>query len=380
VVADFADFHTDPLLSAQPNANGQRVFTQMQASRPWRVPGGFLIPKVQLHATGYQLDSLLSGGVHAGANSASVAVPTFSLDSGLVFERETRLLGRAFLQTLEPRAFYVKTPFRSQSDLPNYDSGVTDFNFATIYTENAFAGNDRISDSNLLTLGVTTRFLNPATGAEAARFAVAQRLRFTDQNVTLLPTDLPATDRISDLLLGASVNWSPTWALDSTVQYNPSTQQSVRATVGARYNPGPYRTVTAAYRYQRDVSEQLDVGWQWPINDLWGDRGKDLGPGRGQGEGRWFSVGRLNYSLNEGRLVDAVLGIEYDAGCWLGRVVLQQLQISTTAANQQIMFQLEFVGFTRLGVSPLKSLKDNVPSYQYLREQSSPPSRFSHYD
>jgi LPS-assembly protein len=182
------------------------------------------------------------------------------------------------------------------------------------------------------------------------------------------------------LLLGTSVNWDPRWAFDSTVQYNPSTQQSVRSTIGARYNPSLYRTITAAYRFQRDVSEQVDVGWQWPLNDLWGDRGASLGAGRGQGEGRWYSVGRLNYSLNERKLVDAVLGLEYDAGCWLGRAVLEQLQTSTTAANQRIMFQLEFVGFTRLGVSPLKSLKDNVPNYQYLREQSSPPSRFSNYE
>ena len=84
--------------------------------------------------------------------------------------------------------------------------------------------------------------------------------------------------------------------------------------------------------------------------------------------------------MNERKLVDAVLGLEYDAGCWLGRAVLEQLQTSTTAANQRIMFQLEFVGFTRLGVSPLKSLKDNVPNYQYLREQTISPSRFSNYE
>jgi LPS-assembly protein len=297
----------------------------------------------------------------------------------LVFERDTTLFGTALRQTLEPRAFYVNTPFRDQNALPNYDSGAKDFNFATIYSENAFVGNDRISDSNLLTLGVSTRFLNPASGAEVARFGVAQRLRFTDQNITL-PGGLAATDRLSDLLLGAAVNWDPRWAFNSTVQYNPSTQQSVRSTIGARYNPSHYRTVTAAYRLQRDVSEQIDVGWQWPLNDLWGDRGASLGAGRGQGEGRWYSVGRLNYSLNERKLVDAVLGLEYDAGCWLGRAVLEQLQTSTTAANQRIMFQLEFVGFTRLGVSPLKSLKDNVPNYQYLREQTSPPSRFSNYE
>jgi LPS-assembly protein len=138
--------------------------------------------------------------------------------------------------------------------------------------------------------------------------------------------------------------------------------------------------VTGTYRYQRDVSEQIDLGWQWPLNDLWGDRGQNLGSGRGQGEGRWYSVGRLNYSLDEARLVNAVMGIEYDAGCWLGRAVFEKLQTSTSTASQRVMFQLEFVGFARLGASPLKTLKDNIPSYQYLREQQSSPSRFSNYE
>jgi LPS-assembly protein len=195
-----------------------------------------------------------------------------------------------------------------------------------------------------------------------------------------LPGGVAASDRISDVLLGAALNWDPKWVLDTTVQFNPTTQQSVRSVIGARYSPGNYRTVTAAYRYQRDVSEQLDLGWQWPLNDLWGDKGQNLGAGRGQGDARWYSVGRLNYSLDEGKLVDAVLGFEYDAGCWLGRLVMEQLQIGTATANQRIMFQLEFVGFTRLGVNPLTTLKENIPGYQFLREQTSPPSRFSNYE
>ncbi len=36
----------------------------------------------------------------------------------------------------------------------------------TVYTENAYGGHDRIADNNLLTLGVTTRLLDPDTGAE----------------------------------------------------------------------------------------------------------------------------------------------------------------------------------------------------------------------
>jgi LPS-assembly protein len=286
-------------------------------------------------------------------------------------------LGRSFTQTLEPRAFYVRTPYRDQSLLPNYDSGINDFNFATVFTENAFVGNDRISDANLLTLGVTSRLLDPATGAEAVRVGIAQRLRFEDQRVTL-PGALPITDRISDLLVGASVNWVPQWSFDSTVQYNPKTRQSERASFGVRYNPGNYRVISAAFRRQRNVSEQIDVGWQWPINDLWGDKGKDLGAGQGQGAGRYYAVGRLNYSVLDKRLVDSIVGVEYDGCCWIGRVVLQRSQTGTGTSDTRIMFQLELVGFSRIGANPLETLKSNVPRYQYLREKIDAPSRFHH--
>ena len=373
VEADYTQFHSDRTLTGQPNA--RRGYTLAKLSRPWQTPGWFFTPKLQLHATSYQFDAPLADG----ASSASRIVPTASLDSGLVFERDARFFGRAFRQTLEPRAFYVYTPFRDQNGLPNYDSAATDFNFATIYTESAFAGNDRISDNNLLTLGATTRLLDPNSGAEAARFGVAQRIRFKDQLVTL-PGGPPVSERLSDVLFGASINWVPQWSTDATVQYNPKTSQSVRSTIGARYSPGNYHVVSAAYRLQRGSSEQIDIGWQWPLNDLWGDKGQKLGPGMGEGEGRWYSVGRLNFSLMDHKLVDAVVGLEYDAGCWLGRVVVERLQSSTTSANKRILFQLEFVGFARLGSNALQALKQNIPRYQYLREQVTSPSRFSNYD
>jgi LPS-assembly protein len=69
--------------------------------------------------------------------------------------------------------------------LPLYDTGANDFNFATIYTENAYGGNDRMADNNLLTLGVTTRLLDPTPAPRPCALGIAQRLRFSDQNVTL---------------------------------------------------------------------------------------------------------------------------------------------------------------------------------------------------
>ncbi len=373
IQTDYTRFESSAALTGQPN--GQRMFALAQVSRPWQAPGWFVTPRLQLHTTQYQFDSPLANG----ERSASRNVPTISVDSGMVFERDASFFGRAFRQTLEPRAFYTYTPFRDQSLLPNYDSAANDFNFATIYTENAFGGNDRISDNNLLTLGASTRLLDPDTGAEAARFGVAQRVRFKDQLVTL-PGEPPVSERLSDVLFGASINWTPQWSVDSTVQYNPKTGRSIRSTVGGRYSPANYRVISAAYRLQRGASEQLDVGWQWPINDLWGDKGQNLGPGQGEGEGRWYSVGRLNVSLKDRRLVDAIVGLEYDAGCWVGRIVIERLQSSSTTANKRILFQLDFVGFSKLGSNTLQALRNNIPRYQFLREQTTTPSRFSNYE
>ncbi len=370
---DYTRFSADRTRTLQPDAD--RAFVRLQLAQPLRWPSGFITPKVQLNATGYQFDAPLANG----SLSASRVVPTFSVDTGLQFERDRQFFGRQLTQTLEPRAFYVRTPFRDQSRLPNYDSGANDFNFASIYSDNAFVGNDRIADAHLLTLGVTTRLLEPTTGAEALRLGVAQRLRFSDQQVTL-PAGLPVTDRISDLLVGSTINWTPQWSLDGTVQYNPKTKQSDRTSVGARYTPSSYHVISAAYRRQRGVNEQFDVGFQWPLNDFWGDKGQDLGPGRGQGGGRYYGVGRLNYSRYDKKLVDAVLGIEYDGCCWIGRAVLQRTQNGVTSSNTRILFQLELVGLSRLGSNPLEILKTNVPRYQYLREKISVPSRFTTYD
>ena len=375
---DFTRFSADSRLTRQPNS--ERSVTRAKLARPWLYPAGFITPRLQLHATQYRYEAPLPDGTA----SASRVLPTFSLDTGLQFERSTSLLGRSLTQTLEPRAFYVYTPYRDQSRLPNYDSGENSFNFASVFTENAFVGDDRIADANLLTLGTASRLLDPATGAEAARFEVAQRLRFADQRVTL-PGGQPISERLSDVLVGTSINWDPRWRFGSTVQYNPKTSQFDRSSFGARYSPGNYRTVSAALRRQRGVSHNLDVGWQWPINDLWGDKGRDLGAGQGQGPGRTYAVGRLNYSLIEKKFVDAILGVEYESCCWIGRVVLQRSQnnilaTGSGAANTQILFQLELIGFSRLGSSPLQTLKANVPRYQFLREKIEPPSRFTTYD
>ncbi|MFT3778749.1 MAG: LPS assembly protein LptD [Ottowia sp.] len=379
VDADFTRFRGDPAYTLQPNAD--RALLHAQLARPFTRPWGFFTPKVQLHATSYTFDGVLSNG----ASSASRVLPTLSLDSGLVFERDARYFGRAFRQTLEPRLMYVYTPYRDQSLIPNYDSGLYDFNFATIWAENAFAGHDRVVDNNLVTGGLTTRLLDPESGAEAVRLAIAQRYRFSGQQV-VLPGGTPTSAGWSDIMLGAGINWDPRWSLDTVVQYNPDTRRSTRTTIQTRWSPGPYRTLSMAYRHQRDLqSESIDVGWQWPLSGLWGGGRGELGATRSTGgggscRGQWYTMGRLNYSLSDRKVVDAVLGLEYDAGCWIGRVVLEQLQSSTSSATRRIMFQIEFIGLSRVGSNLMSTLRNNVPRYQNLREDVPSPSRFTAYD
>ena len=391
VEADYSRF--DRAMACAPTAigttdcqpNAQRMYSLARVSYPMAFALGTVTPKFMLHSRSYQFDTLTQNASTPGPSSTSLSIPTFSLDATTRLERPSSWGGRSAIQTLEPRMFYVNTPYRDQSRLPVYDTGRYDYNFATVFTENAFVGQDRIADNKLMTVGATSRFIDPTTGVEMARFGLAQRLRFKDQNV-LLPTETePISDRLSDVLAGAMVQVDPTWQLDSTVQYNPKTSRSLRTTAGARYVPGNYRVLSAAYRYQVDpstqqVSELMDTAWQWPIKSLWGAGGRDLGPGRGMGEDQWYAVGRLNYNLNEGKVVDAILGVEYDAGCWVGRVVFERLQIAANQANQRLMFQLEFSGFTRVGPNPLGTLRNNIPRYQYLRDQVSPPSRFGQYD
>lgn len=379
----FTTSRSPTVTATQADLNGSRLLAVAQLTRKWQAPGWFVRPKAQLHLSQYSFDQAL----YDGRRDLSRAVPTASLDSGLVFERDTHFWGRSLVQTLEPRAFYTYTPYRNQNHLPSYDSAAKDLNVGTVWTENVFGGNDRIADLHALTLGATSKFIEPDSGRELARFGVAQRLRFADQNV-VLPGGTPVTDRLSDVLLGASLNWDPRWSFDSSVQFNPSTKRSQRTTLSASYQPGPYRVVSTAYRLQRaggllPASEQVEVGWQWPLNDLWdaNHRSASRDPqGQGLGPDRWYGVGRINYSMPDRKIVDLVAGFEYDAGCWLARVVLERLQRGSATTGQRVLFQLEFSGFTRLGSNPLQTLKTNVPRYQYLREQVEPPSRFGRYE
>ena len=351
---------------------GLRTHAIATAARPFGSTGWTVTPAMAVNAASYSVDLPLA----SGGRTATRVIPTFSLDSAWTFERETSFFGRAVRQTLEPRLLYVNTPYRRQDDLPNFDSAAKDFNFDSIFTPNAFSGVDRVSDAHQVTAGVTSRVLDPTTGVEAFRVGVVQRYLFRDQRVT--PDNLPLTRRFSDVLVLGSTTLVPSWTFDTQVQWNPDNDRFERSVAGFRWSPGPFRTVSATYRLARGLSEQVELGWQWPL--LGSPRGSrepgepgarpNLAAASGRPcNGTLYTVGRVNYSTRDSRITDAIVGFEYDAGCWIVRLVGERLSTGRSEATSRLLVQLELIGLSRLGSNPLKALKDNIPGYQLLRDE-----------
>jgi LPS-assembly protein len=348
---------------------GQRLHALGHVAAPLGGEAWWFIPRVSFNAAAYDLDEPQSDG----RRRMSRVIPTLSIDHGWVFERDTTLFGRDMRQSLEPRVFYVNTPFRDQANLPNFDAAGKDFNFDSIYTDNQFSGVDRVSDMHALSVGATSRWVSTAQGEEILRLGAVQRFLFRDQFVT---TDgQPVTQRFSDLLLAAAAHLDEKWWADSTLEFNPETNRSVRSVVRARYSPGAFKTVSVAYRYARAQSEQVEFAWQWPIyGQPVTQRGANA-TGSSCG-GAWYSAGRVQYSLRDKRLTDSVAGFEYDAGCWVLRFGLERLSTGRAETNTRMMLQLELVGLSQLGSNALKVLKDNVPGYRRLSSDRSASSEF----
>lgn len=381
--AEPSDGRADPQAEARPV--GVRWHALGSIARPFGTPGWTVTPRLSLNAAAYSLDQPLGG-----ERGQSRVIPTFSVDSHWQLERDASWFGRDVRQTLEPRFMYVNTPYRRQDARLAFDSAAKDFNFESLYAENAFSGVDRVSDAHQITGGVTTRFLDPSTGAEALRLGLVQRYLFRNQRITAdctasadplaAPECTPLTQRFSDLLLLGSTNIARRWSFDGSLQYSPDSKRTVRSILGARYSPGPYRTVGVTYRLARGLSEQVELGWQWPIYGRTPLEAARADAGGSQCKGSWYGVGRINYSMRDSRITDSVVGLEYDAGCWIGRVVAERLSTGRSEATTRLLLQLELVGLSRIGSNPLQVLKDNIPGYRMLREERGTPAVPRSYD
>ena len=349
---EFVRFHQSALV------NGDR--TVLYPSVTWAQRGNawFVNARTGLHMTHYDLDNATLAESHLNR-----VIPISSIDSGLVFERDANLFGKAFTQTLEPRAYYVYIPYRRQDQIPAFDTAIDEFNFSQLFTENRYLGSDRIGDANQLTLAAVTRFIDPQSGDERMRFAVGQRYYYRTQRVTL--TEEPRSANTSDLLLSGEGRLSDAWSAAGTFEYNLNHPQTERLDLGVRWQPGAGRVLNASYRYIRQQVDptgitsqlkQVDFSGQWPFLD------------------GWSVIGRWNYSLVDGKTLEGVAGLEYNGGCWAFRIVGQRLTTTTQLASKSVFVQFELNGLARLGTNPIDVLKRSVPGYMTVTDPALRPS------
>ncbi len=353
----------DALTVSRRDVTGNRFTLNPSISVPFERPYGYITPKFGVHYTSYDLsnEDYIQDGIARSYDAPNRTLPIFSLDSGLYFDRDVQVVNNRYTQTLEPRLFYVYIPYKDQSMYPVFDTSEGDLNLGSLFLENQFRGNDRVNDANQISLALTTRMIDANTGQQRLAAMIGQRFYFSDQKVTLSPDAPPRTDNSSDIVAAVTAKLLNHWNVDAAWQYNTDRSTTVKSNIGARYNPEPGKVLNLSYRYSEggllrqqlcDINEdcvedleQINVSGQWPLG------------------GGWYGMGRWNYSISENQPIEGLAGIEYDAGCWQARSVLQRVSTATAEANYALYFQLELGGLTSIGSNPMRLLERSIPGY-----------------
>jgi len=337
--------------------NGTRVVLNPGVAVPLvNDPAYYLTPKMTVHYTQYAM----------GANNADTilkferTVPIYSLDSGMTMERDFAVNGNGYVQTLEPRIFYVNIPYVDQSRLPNFDSAKAVFSFVQMFTENRFLGSDRIGDADQVTTALTSRILDADNGRELLRVAIGERFSRVTPRV-LLDADTTTTNQ-SDVLLSVAGKVSNSLSLDSLVQYNPNNSRTEMFAATAQYRPEAGKVFNLGYRYTFDSNpkntvKQLDLSTQWLVG------------------GRWHIVAQTQYSLQAERSVLALAGVEYIKDCWAFRFGANQFVTASQETQTGYFWQLELRELLPIGTDTLTQLKRSIPGYTVLseRQRYNPP-------
>ena len=185
---------------------------------------------------------------------------------------------------------------------------------------------------------------------ERLKVTLGERFSFKPPRVYLV-TPAASTSR-SDVLLAATGRVAKAWSLDSEFQYDPNQAHTQRYNIAARYHPEAGKALNLGYRFLRDTLRIADISAQWPLSN------------------RWYAVGRWNYSVLDGQILETVGGLEYNQDCWTMRLVAQRFAAATQQYNTGFFMQLELSDLVKVGADPLTLLKQSVPGYTKLNETS----------
>ncbi|MEE9334336.1 MAG: LPS assembly protein LptD [Granulosicoccaceae bacterium] len=285
------------------SVTGSRLDLHPRLTVPIVRDAWFFKPTLAYRFTHYALNN----EAEAVDSRVSRNLSTLSIDSGLYFDRSIDLKGS--LQTLEPRLFYLRVPYRDQVDIPLFDSNQFDFSISQLFRENRFSGSDRVADANQVSLALTTRIVDGVDGSEDFRGSLGQIFYFDDRRVTLEGEDIDTRDT-SDVVGELAADLSNNWGVSGKMQWNPDDKNTVRGSMLVSYRPAPNKIVNLAHRIvntgRNAETEQLDFSVLWPVKN------------------NWVVAGRWNYSLDEDQSIESLLGLQYDSCCWAARLAARR--------------------------------------------------------
>jgi len=326
------------------SVTGSRFDVQPRLSWPVSGDSWFVTPSASYRFSFYSLNDT----DNTQRSKQSRNLPTFSLDSGLFFDRATDNEGS--VQTLEPRLFYLRVPYVNQSDLRVFDSSELDFSISQLFRENRFSGADRIADANQLSMALTSRFLDGTSGRENLRGSIGQILYFEDRRVALDGVEID-DDTVSDIVGEISAELPNHWFARGQMQWSPNNNSTVRGSVLFSYRPEDDHILNFAHRTVNTGSsaetEQLDVSALWPINNS------------------WRIAGRWNYSLDDNGSLESLIGVEYDSCCWAFRVAARRF-ISDKGDDHEtkLFLQLVLKGLAPIGQDYGALLENAIRDYR----------------
>ena len=341
--AEYVDFDHDD------NVAGQRINLEPSVSLPWSSAAAFITPRIALRHTRYDLTDNVTAGID---RTPTRTAPIASLDSGLFFERAMTLGQSSYIQTLEPRAFYLYIPERDQKDIPVFDSSLRTFNMGQLFAYDRFSGSDRLGDANQLSLALTSRIINQKTGRESFRVSLGQIQYFRDRDVTLNNT-VKAKNSSSDMVAEIAASIAKEWTVRGEMQWDPHESKTNMSAVRLQYRSDNGRLLNLSHRYRRDNVtnleglEQLDISARLPINK------------------QWSVIGRWYHSLKENQTLETLAGIEYDSCCWATRLVVRDYvnDARDDDRNLAILFQIELKGLGNFGQKTDALLEKSILGY-----------------
>ena len=318
---------------------GTRADVKLKISKKWGDDAWYFKPGLSLEHTFYALDNSASN-----ISSINRTLPTLTLDSGLFFDRKIRQ-GR-YTQTIEPRLFYTYTPYKDQSDIPVFDTALTNFSESNqLFLENRFTGKDRIADTNKITFAVSSRIQDRQNGKELFKATIGQVFNFSDRKVTL-PGGTISTGKRSDLILELSGRLNDNFRLASTASLNSEDRSISSYDLRLNYQDKKRRVANISFRKLNTELQQVSVSGAMPINN------------------KWSMVASLDQDIKNNRNLEALAGIEYQDCCWKTRLVMKRYLTSDNISYETPVFlEFELKGLGNIGTSATRQIKEKIYGY-----------------